>query len=143
MWRSELGWSALDITSIVTKLIGPSGPSGPWGVTIFFDPSPSVDVAPGSMTNYWEVRFFFTVSAPPLPWSPIVSTPVGSASNGPVTFFIPFVGYTGEQPSSAFITNAETRGDLDLSSEYIDLRVSTSFQFNTFTCRSLVNCFCI
>ena len=126
MWHSEVGWSPLDITSMVTQQ------SGSWGISINFDPSDAVNFFAGSMTNYWEVRFTFTVSAPSTPGTPIISTPVGTASNAPVTFFIQFVGYTGAQPSSAIITDVETRGDLDLSSEFIDLRVSLSSHFNTF-----------
>ena len=53
-----------------------------------------------------------------------ISTPVGTASNAPVTFFIPFEGYTGGKPASAIITDVETRGDFSWSGEYLDLRVS-------------------
>ena len=103
--------------------------SGAWGISIYFDPSDAVNFLAGSMTNYWEVRLTFTVTPTSLI---ITSTPIGTASNAPVTFFIQFVGYTGAQPSSAIISDIETRGDLDLSSEFIDLRVSLSSHFNTF-----------
>ena len=74
-------------------------------------------------------EFIFDVkgnySASPLPSRSFFrSTPVGAASNDGVSYFIPFVGYTGGRPSYAIITDVETRGDLDLSSEFIDLRVS-------------------
>ena len=117
MWRYEVGWSPLDITIMVTKQ------SGVWGISIYFDPSSSVNFSAGSMTNYWEVRFTFTVTSPTLIYA---STPVGTASNTPVTYFIPFECYTGGQPTSAIISDVETRGDLDISSEFIDLRVSIS-----------------
>ena len=125
VWRSDVGWSALDITTIVAKQFPLFG-TGSWGIRIYFDPSSDVNVAPGSMTNYWEVRFTFTLSAPSLPGTPITSTPVGTANNDPVTYFISFVGYMGGLPSLAFITDVETRGDFSVSSEFIDLRVSVS-----------------
>ena len=52
-----------------------------------------------------------------------VSTPVGTASNLPVTFFIPFEGYTGGRPTEVIISDVESRGDLNSVTEYIDLRV--------------------
>ena len=103
--------------------------SAVWVISIYFDPTSDVNFAPGSMTNWWEARFTFDVTKPTSITT--TSTPVGTASNAPVTFFIPFVGYTGGKPSSAVITDVETRGDLDYYSEYIDLRVSVSSQINT------------
>ena len=81
------------------------------------------------MTNWWEARFTFTVTSPTVTYT---SLPVGTASNAPVTFFIPFEGYTGGQPSSAIISDVETRGDLDLSSEFIDLKASVLLHFKSF-----------
>ena len=106
--------------------------SGAWGISIYFDPTDEINYAPGSMTNWWETRFTFTVSAPSTPGTPIISTPVGTASNAPVTFFIQFVGYNGGQPSSAIISDVETRGDLDSYEEFIDLKVILSLHFKTF-----------
>ena len=106
--------------------------SGSWGISVYFDPSDAVNFLAGSMTKSWEVRFTFTVT----PFT-IISTPVGTSSDAPVTYFISFVGYTEGQPISAMITDVETRGDLNgepLSppdSKYIDLRVSAIFHFNT------------
>ena len=97
--------------------------SDSWGISINFDPSDAVNFLAGSMTKTWEVRFTFTVT----PFT-ITSTPVGTTSNAPVTYFISFVGYTGGQPTSAIITDVKTRGDLDSSSEFIDLRVSKVYQ---------------
>ena len=102
---------------------------GLWGISIYFDPSSEVNYLTGSMTKWWEARFTFTVTEPTSLTT--TSTPVGTASNAPITFFIPFEGYNGLTPTEAIITDVETRGDLDLSSEYIDLRVSVSLHFTT------------
>ena len=54
----------------------------------------------------------------------VVSTPVGTPNSAPVTFFIPFEGYPGGQPTSAIITDTEVRGDLDHRGEFIYMKVS-------------------
>ena len=123
MWRFEVGWSPLDITCMVTKQLSE------WGIRIYFDPSDGVNFVPASMINYWEVRFTFTITFSPLTYT---SLPVGTASNTPVTYFISFEGYTGLRPSSAIISDVETRGDLDLSSEFIDLKASVLLHFKSF-----------
>ena len=101
--------------------------SGVWGISIYFDPSININFAVAGMTNWWEARFTFYISTR----ITTTSTPVGTASNAPVTFFIPFVGYIYEKPSLAIIIDVETRGDLDDPAENIALRVRVSLHFNT------------
>ena len=82
------------------------------------NPSSKLSSSPSSMPS----------SMPTYPQNKIISTPVGTASNAPVTFFIPFEGYTGGvPPSSAVITDVETRGDFSYFTEYLDLRVSKNY----------------
>ena len=92
------------------------------------------------MKNWWEVRFTFTIDLPTAPptsmptASPVrliipgglFSTPVGNASNNPVTFFIPL--YNDQyRPAEIIITGVQSRGDLDSKFEYINLRVSAHY----------------
>ena len=72
-----------------------------------------------------EVAGYYPHVSAPSGGNTFTSLPVGTASNAPVTFFIPFEGYAGGQPSSAIITDVETRGDFSWSGEYLELRVST------------------
>ena len=87
MWHSEVGWSPLDITSMVTQQ------SGSWGISINFDPSPAVNFLAGSMTNYWEVRFTFTVTDSGITSAPTsMPSPAPSPVPSPVPTSKPSVG---------------------------------------------------
>ena len=67
--------------------------SGAWGISIYFDPSLDVNFAPGSMTNYWEVRFTFTVTDGGITSAPTsMPSPAPSPVPSPVPTSKPSVG---------------------------------------------------